>query len=41
MIGKEFKAIYDPNVEKYITLNNGGGGRYIDRDDCEIIEGEE
>jgi hypothetical protein len=38
MLGETYTVIYDIYVEKYLTVGNGGAGRYILIEDCEIIE---
>ena len=38
MEGSIFLVVYDPYVEKYLTLNKGGASRYIHPEDCEVLE---
>lgn len=40
-IGNKFEAVYDPNVGRYMALNNRGASRYIEKEDVEIVEEEE
>ena len=38
MLGDTYTVIYDPYVEKYLAVADGGAGRYILPEDCEVIE---
>jgi len=37
-LGEVYTVIYDPYVGKYMAVGDGGAGRYILIEDCEVIE---